>query len=80
MDLVKTLESLVKTLEAGSYNSAPGQLVQGSALQIEDLSPVMHNVTFDDSHIKLQKLFTIKKAKSLLVQFNRQLSYGDIGS
>jgi len=79
MDLVKTLESLVKTLEAGNYNVAPGQLVQGSALQIENLEPVMHNVTFDDSHIKLQKLFSVKKAKSLLVQFNRQLSYGRFG-
>lgn len=78
-DLVKTLESLVKTLEAGNYNVAPGQLVQGSALQIENLEPVMHNVTFDESHIKLQKIFSVKKAKSLLVQFNRQLSYGRFG-
>lgn len=78
-DLVKTLESLVKTLEAGNYNVAPSQLVQGSALQIENLEPVMQNVTFDDSHIKLQKLFGVKKAKSLLVQFNRQLSYGRFG-
>lgn len=79
MDLVKSLEQLVKTLEAGNYNAAPSTLVQGSALQIEDLSPVMHNVTFDDSHIKLQKMFTVKKAKTLLVQFNRQLSYGHFG-
>jgi hypothetical protein len=79
MDLIKSLEQLVKTLEAGNYNSAPNTLVQGSALQIEDLSPVMHNVTFDDSHIKLQKMFTVKKAKTLLVQFNRQLSYGRFG-
>jgi len=78
-DLVKSLETLVKTLEAGNYNVAPGQLVQGSALQIENLEPVMHNVTFDDSHIKLQKMFSTKKAKSLLVQFNRQLSYGRFG-
>ena len=75
-DLLKSLEGLVKTLEAGNYNVAPGQLVQGSALQIENLEAVMHNVTFEDSHIKLQKLFTVKKAKSLLVQYNRQLSYG----
>jgi hypothetical protein len=78
-DLVKTLESLVKTLESGNYNVAPGQLVQGSALQIENLEAVMHNTTFDDSHIKLQKMFTSKKAKSLLVQFNRKLSYGRFG-
>lgn len=79
LDLQKSLEQLVKTLEAGNYNSAPSQLVQGSALQIEDLSPVMQNVTYDDSHIKLQKMFTVKKAKSLLVQFDRQLSYGRFG-
>jgi hypothetical protein len=79
MDLIKSLETLVKTLEAGNYNVAPGQLVQGSALQVEDLSPIMHNATFDDSHIKLQKLVSIKKSKSLLVQFNRQLSYGRFG-
>jgi hypothetical protein len=79
MNLVQQLESLVKTLEAGNYNTAPSQLVQGSALQVEDLSPVMENVTFDDSHIKLQKMFDKKKAKSLLVQFNRQLSYGHFG-
>ncbi|HSV26690.1 MAG TPA: hypothetical protein VLH60_02250 [Sedimentisphaerales bacterium] len=79
MDVVKALESLVKTLEAGNYNVAPSQLTQGGALQIEDLSPVMHNVCFDDSHIKLQKLFAVKKARTLLVQFNRQLSYGRFG-
>jgi hypothetical protein len=79
MDLATSLQTLVKTLEAGQYNSAPSQLVQGSALQIEDLSPVMQLVTFDDSHIKLQKLFQVKKSKSLLVQFNRQLSYGRFG-
>lgn len=79
MDVVKQLESLIKTLEAGQYNVAPDQLVQGSALQIESLEPVMHNVTFDDSHIKLQKIFSVKKARGTLVQFNRQLSYGRFG-
>lgn len=79
MDLIKQLEGLVKTLEAGNYNVAPSQLVQGSALQVEDMSGVMENVTFDDSHIKLQKLFSSKKAKTLLVQYNRQLSYGRFG-
>ena len=79
MDLVKQLEQLVKTLEAGNYNAAPSTLVQGSALQIDDLSPVMQNVTFEDSHIKLQKMFPVKKSKSLLAQFDRQLSYGRFG-
>jgi hypothetical protein len=79
MDVVNALNNLVKTFEAGSYNVAPSQLVQGGALQIEDLSPVMHNVTFSDEHIILQKMFSVKKAKSLLVQFDRQLSYGRFG-
>jgi len=77
--MVEQLQSLMKALEAGSYNAAPGQLVQGSALMIEDLSPVMHNVTFDDSHIKLQKILPSKDVKSQLHQFNRQLDYGIFG-
>jgi len=73
------MQSLMKALEAGSYNAAPGQLVQGAALMIEDLSPIMHNVTFDDSHIKLQKMLTSKAVKSQLHQFDRQLDYGIFG-
>jgi len=72
-------QALLKALEAGNYNAAPSTLVQGSALQIEDLSPVMHNVTFDDSHIKLQKMVKVDSCKSTLAQFNRQLSYGQFG-
>lgn len=77
--MVEQLQSLMKALEAGSQNAAPGQLVQGGALQIEDLSPVMQNVTFDDSHIKLQKMLSSKDVKSQLHQFNRQLDYGIFG-
>lgn len=76
---LETLQTLVKALEAGGYDAAPGTLVQGSALQTEDLSPVMNNVTFDDSHIKLQKMLKVSPAKSTLVQFDRQLSYGGFG-
>jgi hypothetical protein len=79
MEINKAIESLVKALEAGQYNSAPGNLTQGSALQIEDLSPIMQNVTFAEKEIKLQKLFSTKKAKGTLTQFNRQLSYGRFG-
>jgi hypothetical protein len=77
--MVDQITDLMKALEAGSYNAAPGQLAQGAALQVEDLSPVMENVTFDDSHIKLQKMLSVKDAKSTLVQFNRQLDYGIFG-
>lgn len=77
--MVEQLQSLMKALEAGSYNAAPGQLAQGAALMVEDLSPVMQNVTFDDSHIKLQKMLPSKDVKSQLHQFNRQLDYGIFG-
>lgn len=72
-------QALVKALEAGSYNAAPGTLVQGAALQIEDLSSVMHVVTFDEKHIKLQKMLKVESCKSTLAQFNRQMSYGIFG-
>jgi hypothetical protein len=73
------LSDLLKALEAGRYDASPSTLVQGSALQIEDLSPIMEVVTFDDSHIKLQKMLKVQDAKSTLVQFNRQLDYGIFG-
>ncbi len=71
--------NLVKALEAGNYDAAPSTLVQGSALQIEDLSSVMNNVTFEQQHIKLQKKVTVVSCKSTLAQFDRQLSYGNFG-
>lgn len=77
--MIEQLQSLMKALEAGSYNAAPGQLAQGAALMVEDLSPVMQNVTFEDSHIKLQKMLNSKSVKSQLHQFNRQLDYGIFG-
>ena len=71
--------ALLKALEAGSYNAAPSTLVQGAALQIEDLSSTMRVVTFDDSHIKLQKMLKVESCKSTLAQFDRQMSYGIFG-
>jgi len=78
LDIAK-LEELKKALEAGGYNAAPGSLTQGSALQMEDLSPVMNVATYDDSKIKLQKIFKVSPARGTLVQFNRQLDYGIFG-
>jgi hypothetical protein len=49
-----TLNELMKALEAGGYSSV-GSLAQGSALQVEDLSPVMRLVTFNDDHIRLNR-------------------------
>lgn len=79
MNAIESIQALVKALEAGGYNAAPSTLVQGGALQVEDLSPVMENVTFDDSHIKLQKMLKVESCKSTLAQFDRQLSYGIFG-
>lgn len=73
------LTDLVKALEAGNYDAAPSSLVQGAALQIEDLTSVMNNVTFDSTHIKLQKMMKTESCKSTLAQFDRQLSYGQFG-
>lgn len=73
------IQALVKALEAGSYNAAPSALTQGAALQVEDISPVMVNVTFEDKHLILQKMLSKKSCKSTLAQFDRQLSYGIFG-
>ena len=48
MTVTEQLNDLMKALEAGSYMGAPGTLTQGASLQVEDLSPVMENVTFED--------------------------------
>lgn len=77
--LIQSIQALTKALEAGQITGAPGSLVQGSALQVQEIEGVMHNVTFGDEHIKLQKLFPVKKAKNTLVRFRRQLSYGEFG-
>jgi hypothetical protein len=79
MSTLDSVQALIKALEAGSYDAAPGTLTQGSALQIEDLSSVMNNVTFENSHIKLQKLVSVESCKSTTAQFTRQLSYGITG-
>lgn len=77
--LLDQIQGLVKALEAGNANAAPSTLVQGAALQVEDLSNVMHNVTYDDSHMILQKMLKVESCKSTLAQFDRQLSYGIFG-
>jgi hypothetical protein len=79
MNLIEQIGGLVKALEAGNYDAAPSRLQQGAALQVEDLSDVMHNVTFDQDKIKLQKMLKVESCKSQLAQFNRQLSYGIMG-
>jgi hypothetical protein len=76
MEIMEQMQSLMKALEAGSQLAAPGQLNQGASLQMEDLSPVMHNLTFKDKNIKLQKMVEKKEHKNTVFQFNRVLDYG----
>jgi hypothetical protein len=76
MDSVGQLTDLIKALTAGNYDAAPSSLVQGSSLQIEDLSSVMNNVTFTQKNLKLQGMLKTESCKSTIAQFNRQLSYG----
>ena len=78
-DVLSEIQNLVKAMEAGNYNAAPSTLTQGAALQTEDLSNVMKVTTFDESHIKLQKMLKVESCKSTLAQFDRQLSYGIFG-
>lgn len=78
-DILTKIEELKKAFELGSYNVAPTQLTQGSAVQREDLSKIMHVVTFGEKDIKLQKEVKVEKARGQLIQFNRMLSYGTFG-
>ena len=78
-DLIVNLQSLVKALEGGQQGGVPGSQTQGSALQVEDLSPVIHNVCWKEDSIKLQKVLKVETCKSTLAQFDRQLDYGQFG-
>lgn len=77
--LIEQLQSLAKAMEGGQQGGAPGYQVQGSALAVEDLSPVIQNVCWGSEHIKLQKLLSKKSCKSTMYQFDRQLDYGQFG-
>jgi hypothetical protein len=79
MGPLDAIQQLTKAIEAGNYDAAPSTLTQGAALQIEDLSAAMNNLTFENTHIKLQKMLTVTSCKSTLAQFDRQLSYGIFG-
>lgn len=76
---IEAIQALAKAIEAGNYDVAPSNLVQGSALQVENCSNVMELVTVQQKSIKLQKELPIEPCKSTLAQFNRQLDYGQYG-
>lgn len=80
MSSVEKLADLLKAISAGSMDIKPSARVQGSALQKENLSAVINKVTFEDKHMKLQKMLEVETCKSTLVSFNRQLSTGEFGA
>lgn len=47
-EMMAHLDLLVKAMERSAYEAAPSSLVQGQPLIVEDLSPVMRCVTFED--------------------------------
>lgn len=71
---------LEKGLEAGYRVGSPGSWTQGAALQVEDLSPTMYTATYQQKNLYLMKELPERKAKSLTVEYDRQLSYGLLGS
>lgn len=79
MDNYEIFDSLVKSLEAGGYDAAPSTLVQGSALQVENLAAMMETISYEDKHIKFQKNLASEPVKATLVQFDRNLGYGIFG-
>lgn len=80
--LQKALEASVlsKGLEAGYRIGSPGTFTQGAALQRENLSPIMYNATYTNKQLLLTKELPELKATSTTVEYNRQLSYGVLGS
>lgn len=72
--------TLTKGLEAGYRIGNPGGYTQGAALQREDLSAVMYNATYTSKQIVLTKELPVMQATSTTVEYNRQLSYGVLGS
>jgi hypothetical protein len=78
--LIDKLDELRKALEAGVLaTSAPTSLVQGTAMQVEDISPIMVNVTYNEKTLKLQKKLSVKPAKGTFIQFLRRLSLRYLG-
>lgn len=80
MEKALSNEQLLKGLTASNYNASPDSLTNGAAVQKEDLSAVMVNVTYGDDSFWLVKKVGTEKVKATLVQFNRENSYGILGS
>lgn len=77
-EVIEKVTTLLKALEAGYAFGPAGTSVQGAALQRQDLSGIMNNVTYQSQMLVLQKVIPTRVAKSMTVEYRRQLSYGGL--
>lgn len=76
MDIQSTLTSLMKALEAGSYNAAPGNLVGGAKLEVEPLDLSGLNwVQFDEKHIMLHNNLNCNHERRTYNGFTEKYDY-----
>lgn len=76
--VLEKVTTIMKALEAGYAMGPAGTATQGAALQRQDLQGIMNNVTYQSSMLVLQKIIPTRVAKSMTVEFRRQLSYGGL--
>lgn len=75
----KLIADLRKALEAGYSNARPDQLVQGAAYGVEVLDKTVKVTTWNTKSLKLVKYVGTESFKATMIQFIRQLSYGQMG-
>lgn len=82
MASAQEVADLNKALDVGSAINAPGSVVAGDgfALRVESLERTLRNLTFRAEHIKLWKLIPKMAAYNTVEEYNRLLSYGNMGS
>lgn len=79
METKTIIASLRKALEAGNGNVRPSNMVQGTALGVENLDDQVKVVTWNEKKLKLVKYVGTQSYKAVTIQFTRQLSYGIMG-
>lgn len=70
-------DTILKALQGGDYNVAPGTLTNGTAMQTESLDSTLRSVTFEMKNIKMWAMIGKEKAWNLNEEYNRQTSYGE---
>ena len=76
--VLEKVTTILKALEAGYAMGPAGTSTQGAALQRQDLQGIMNNVTYQSQMLVLSKVIPTRVAKSMTVEYRRQLSYGGL--